>query len=131
MFSLDYHLSKFIMTQELWVEFLELLGFPLDPQNQSKNKQLVHLLNRLVETNHPDAIVKLALWYQSGSRGLTEDKPRAARLFLRAANLGSPEAMFQLSLCFEMGLGVEEDDEKARFWCEKAKEAGHPFASSP
>ncbi len=121
------------MTQESsdWEKFQQLLGFPLDPQNQYTNAQLVHLLNRLVEKNHPDAIVKLALWYQSGSRGLTVDEPRAARLFLRAANLGSPEAMFQLSLCFEMGLGVEEDYEKARFWCEKAKEAGHPFASNP
>jgi TPR repeat protein len=88
----------------------------------------VRHLESLVEKKNHKAIVRLALWYQSGRRGLPENKRYAAKLLERAAILGSSDAMYELSLCYEMGLGVVEDEQKAMHWCEKAMEAGHLFA---
>jgi TPR repeat protein len=127
MFSYNNLLGIMIQDSD-WKKFEDLLGFPLDPQNQYKNAQLVCFLKGLVEKNHPNAMVRLALWYQSGRRGLPENKLYAAKLFERAAILGSSDAMYELSLCYEMGLGVVEDEQKAMHWCEKAMEAGHLFA---
>jgi len=57
-----------------------------------------------------------------------DEKKESAQVQLRAAELGSIDAKFELSLYFEQGLGVPVDLEKAQHWLDLAAEAGHSRA---
>ena len=57
-----------------------------------------------------------------------DEKKESAQVQLRAAELGSLDAKFELSLYFEQGLGVPVDLEKAQHWLDLAAEAGHSRA---
>ena len=46
------------------------------------------------------------------------------------ANHGDAEAQYNLGYCYECGLGVEIDYEKAVFWYKKAAELGNPIAQT-
>ena len=115
---------------ELWNKFDKILGIPIGRQDSLKNTQMVLILHRLVELKDPKAMVRLGVWYQSGCRGLPENKRQAVSLFKQAAILSYAEAMFELSICFMDGHGVNEDEAIARDWYQKTKDAGYPCASS-
>lgn len=51
-----------------------------------------------------------------------ENRAKAFGLFQKAAEADSTDAQFNLGLCYERGLGVEEDKEKAAQWYRKAKD---------
>lgn len=51
-----------------------------------------------------------------------ENRAKAFGLFQKAAEADSRDAQFNLALCYERGLGVEEDKEKAAQWYRKAKD---------
>lgn len=60
--------------------------------------------------------------YQSG------DYVRALGIWRPLAELGSPEAQFNLGLLFQQGNGVEADAARAYEWYRKAAEGGYPRA---
>ena len=53
---------------------------------------------------------------------------RAAEQYLKAAEQGDVDAMYQLGECYEDGFGVEEDEEEAIKWYRKAAEQGNDDA---
>ena len=65
--------------------------------------------------------------YQSYS-GIEVDVYAAATWFESAAEAGNADAMTELGLCYELGCGKEQSDEKALDWYMKAAEKGHMTA---
>ena len=53
-----------------------------------------------------------------------EDFVQAARLFRIAAKQGDAKAQFNLALCYQQGLGVEQNDSEAFHWYHEAAEQG-------
>lgn len=54
----------------------------------------------------------------------------AAKLYLKAAELGLPAAMYRLARLYERGRGVRKDVEAATGWYKRAAEQGYPAAMS-
>ncbi|GAX23650.1 uncharacterized protein FisN_12Hh223 [Fistulifera solaris] len=75
--------------------------------------------------NNLDAAHEVALVYENGSHGIEVDVVGAVAWFEKAAEGGHVEAMAELGLCYELGLAVEQSDEKALEWYMKAAEKGH------
>ena len=75
--------------------------------------------------NNLDAAHEVALVYENGSHGIDIDVVAAVVWFEKAAEGGHVEAMAELGLCYELGLAVEQSDEKALEWYMKAAEKGH------
>lgn len=75
-----------------------------------------------------DAAHETALIYEFGRHSIEVDVVAAAVWFEKAADEGNVEAMTELGLCYELGCGVEQSDEKALDWYTKAANLGHPTA---
>lgn len=56
------------------------------------------------------------------------NKKLAATYFLKSAKLGNRTSMFNMGICYEMGLGVEKDLTQAALFYRTAAEKGHPTA---
>lgn len=69
-----------------------------------------------------DACFKLGQRFQSGGKGVYQNRKRAAHWFEKAANLDHDISQMRLGLKFRSSkYGVEKNDEKSSFWLEKAK----------
>jgi Sel1 repeat len=75
-----------------------------------------------------DAAYSSAMLYEYGRNGIEVDVVAAFRWFEKAAEAGHVEAMAELGLCYELGCGVEQNDEKALDWYTKAANEGHATA---
>lgn len=71
-----------------------------------------------------DAAHEMALLYERGARGVDHDVVLAAQWLERAAQAGHTEAMAELGLCYELGCGVEQSDERALDWYMRAANQG-------
>ena len=62
--------------------------------------------------------------------GLTvrQDCDTAVGLFSEAAERGVIDCQYDLARCYEQGVGVEKDWERAEYWYKKAEGKGHPKA---
>jgi len=81
-------------------------------------KDLPQLLAR-AEVSDPKALVDLGNRYSFGE-GVQQDLTRAFGLYLRAAESGSADGMFNVAACYRLGDGVEKDLLKAAEWYERA-----------
>src|SRR5215470_2559106 len=81
-------------------------------------KDLNHLLAR-AEVSDPKALVELGNRYSFGE-GVQQDLARAFSLYLRAAEAGSADGMFNVAACYRLGDGVEKNLLKAAEWYERA-----------
>jgi TPR repeat protein len=75
-----------------------------------------------------DAAHDLALIHEYARYGVPTDVVAAAAWFERAASAGHVEAMAELGLCYELGCGVDANDETALDWYMRAANAGHVTA---
>lgn len=75
-----------------------------------------------------EAAHELAVIYEFGHHGIEVDVVAAAEWFERAANQGNVESMVELGLCYELGAGVQQDDDKALDWYTQAANLGHATA---
>jgi len=78
--------------------------------------------------NDSDAAHEMAVIYEYGRHGVEIDVVAAAEWFERAAKKGNVESMVELGLCYELGAGVEQNDEEALDWYTKAANLGHENA---
>lgn len=63
-------------------------------------------------------------WKQGKEKYLAGDKKGAVPLFLKAANAGHSEAMYEMGYLYETGDGVTKDIKEAAGWYRKGAEAG-------
>jgi TPR repeat protein len=77
-----------------------------------------------VQQGHVGAMVALAYMYEQGHGG-DRDPSKAVALYRRAAELGSPDGMFNLFRAYTTGRGVGRPDAaQARAWLDQAAAAG-------
>jgi TPR repeat protein len=65
-----------------------------------------------------------AVIYEYGKYGVEVDIYLAAKWFHGAARAGNVESMAEYAMCLELGCGVEQSDEEALDWYQKAAELG-------
>ena len=68
------------------------------------------------------------LYQQSCASNNEENFTDAVRLLTEAAEAGSDNAMYDLSICYEEGKGVKRNVNWAAYWCIKAANEGHKRA---
>lgn len=81
----------------------------------------------LADANDPRALVELGNRYSFGD-GVAHDLSRAFLLYLRAAELGLSDGMFNVAACYRLGEGVAKDLAAAATWYERALENDKIFA---
>ena len=59
---------------------------------------------------------KLASLYESGRDGVPKNLPKAAALYLKAAEQGRADAQYNLAMMYESGHGVAKDAAEAARW---------------
>ena len=84
---------------------------------------------RAVERGDCDGVGLLGFWRLNGLGDVESDAAYAFEYFLKAANLGSPEACELVGEAYRFGVGVERDEAKAFEWYRKAAELGIPTAA--
>jgi hypothetical protein len=67
-----------------------------------------------------DAANQLGTEYERGSAGRTIDPVRAVEYYRKAAERGSDKGAYNLGAAYFNGFGVARDDDKAKFWLDKA-----------
>ena len=72
-----------------------------------------------------DCAHETAVIYEYGKYGVEVDIYLAAKWFHGAAKAGHIESMAEYAMCLELGCGVEQSDEEALDWYQKAAELGH------
>jgi TPR repeat protein len=94
-----------------------------DQMGKTDEEDVEDVMKR-VEANDAGSIYILAGYYKHGSRGLRQDSTRAMELYVRAAELGSSKAHYNLGVYYDDG----GDLKKAKFHYEAAAMAGHEVA---
>lgn len=80
-------------------------------------------------TSEADRLFYLGLAYQDGDHGMNQDYGTAMRLYRKAAEAGSAEAMANIGCMYKYGMGVVSNSIRAAYWLTKAANAGDSFGS--
>ena len=70
------------------------------------------------------AIYLIGYCYMQGGCGIEVNEEYAFEQYLKAAELGHVESMYEVSWCYENAVGVEADPERAAEWYRKYQEEG-------
>jgi len=82
----------------------------------------------LMDKGNAEGCLLLASYYDRGRRGLQQDLQKANELLLKAGELGSVEAYYNLGNHYDNGRGVERDKKKAQHYWELAAIGGDVHA---
>lgn len=82
------------------------------------------------EQNYARGLNLLAICYKTGGKGVDINESLAFKLFDQSARLGSPFGQRYLGECFEYGIGVEKDIDKAISLYRKAVDNGWYYADA-
>lgn len=70
------------------------------------------------------AIYLIGYCYMQGGYGIEINEEYAFEQYLKAAELGHVESMYEVAWCYENAVGVEADSESAAMWYQKYEEEG-------
>jgi TPR repeat protein len=90
---------------------------------RSHEKAIVFLKESADNGNYP-AEFQLGSLYNDGLGGIAQDKAQACKLFEEAADQGHTMAMHNTGYCYQSGVGVKKDLDKAIHYYPMATEAG-------
>jgi hypothetical protein len=94
------------------------------------NAENLARLRRQVEKDVPEAIEHLAECYRDGKMGLVKSAKKAAKIYKRAVELGSVDAMVSLASLFQTGSGVKLNIKKAEQLFRMAADLGDAVAQA-
>lgn len=84
-----------------------------EARNERHNVKLVqNLLEKAMKLGNPKAIYALGTWYLHG-KNVVKDTSKAIEFFKLASEGDVSDAYFDLAVCFEKGVGVKLNEEKA------------------
>jgi TPR repeat protein len=93
------------------------------------DEEILPRLMKRVELKDPQALFCVAMAYKNGHYGLPVDQIKCLDLMRRSAGLGTQEAQYQLETFHRFGeMGLEQNEEEAHKYLEKAAEGGFMFA---
>ena len=78
----------------------------------------------------PDSMCRVASYYFGGEMGCMQNKAKGLKLYQGALEAGSGRAARSLGLCYDLGDGVDQDEEKALEYYQRAVELGFEPAYS-
>ncbi len=95
-------------------------------KEEDKHDEGFMFLSQAAERGMVEACKLLGILYTSGQYDPypAKDSRKAISLYKQAADQGDEEAMYWLSQCYEMGIGVEKNPEEAALWREMALDHG-------
>ena len=83
-----------------------------------------------VKRGDESAKTKLAWYMLSGREGADVDTKSAVALLEERVKKGDAEAMWMLGVCFEFGLGIERDIERASMLYSQSKNGGNEIGEN-
>lgn len=95
---------------------------------EADRNEAAEWLARADGSGHKAAANRLGELYREGP-GRLQQPAKARSLFLRAAERGDPNAMYNLALVFDDAIGGPRDTESALDWYVRAADAGHEKAA--
>ena len=78
--------------------------------------------------NQPEVLYRISNLYKTGHKEIQQDNAKSLQYLRQAAELGMPDAMFDLGIRYEKGDGVVANIQTALIWINKAADAGHDKA---
>lgn len=129
--KIDYDKSLYWMTKAADEEHYDALKFLMFMYNVEATPyefdfaKSVEFAERVLEQNpeDSDAMFTIGYCYSVGGYGIEVDYEEAVKWYTKAAELGEPDAMYNLALCYYYGYGVEVDQEKFDMWMQAYEEA--------
>ena len=129
--EIDYDKSLYWMTKAADEEHYDALKFLMFMYNVEASPyefdfaKSVEFAERVLEQNpeDSDAMFTIGYCYSVGGYGIEVDYEEAVKWYTKAAELGEPDAMYNLALCYYYGYGVEVDQEKFDMWMQAYEEA--------
>ena len=106
---------------------MEVCPFCKTPPSNSDEEELQRI-NKLMERGNAVAFYQLGGYYKDGINGMPQDQERGNELWLKAGELGSADAYFNLGIAYENGRGVAIDKKKAKHYYELAAMSGSVIA---
>lgn len=129
--EIDYDKSLYWMTKAADEEYYDALKFLMfmhyvdaSPYEFDFAKSIEYA-KKVLEQNpeDSDAMFTIGYCYTVGGYGIELDYEEAVKWYTKAAELGEPDAMYNLALCYYYGYGVEVDQEKGDMWMQAYEEA--------
>lgn len=129
--EIDYDKSLYWMNKAADEEHYDALKFLMFMYNVEASPyefdfaKSVEFAERVLEQNpeDSDAMFTIGYCYSVGGYGIEIDYEEAVKWYTKAAELGEPDAMYNLALCYYYGYGVEVDQEKFDMWMQAYEEA--------
>lgn len=129
--EIDYDKSLYWMNKAADEEHYDALKFLMFMYNVEASPyefdfaKSVEFAERVLEQNpeDSDAMFTIGYCYSVGGYGIEVDYEEAVKWYTKAAELGEPDAMYNLALCYYYGYGVEVDQEKFDMWMQAYEEA--------
>lgn len=90
---------------------------------EPSDEKAVEYYLKAVELGSPYAMCEMGKWYRQGTVAVEKNTEKALELFEKAAELGEPRAFKELAHCYEYGMGVEKDLQKALQYAKDAYQA--------
>ena len=106
----------------------EYLSAGLKQLEESDSQKINEFRSGLAEKNCIYALVDLGNDYYEGKNGCEVDRNKAYELYKKAADQGSPEALYYMAYGFRSGECFEADYQIALMYALKSKELGFPRA---
>lgn len=91
---------------------------------EKDEKRGFELIKQAADDGIPEAMYRIAFHYREGTSEAKQDDKIAFEYFKKAADKGFPPACVETGLCYENGVGVEENKEEAFRCYEKGAQAG-------
>ena len=104
-----------------------LCAFCRTPEATS-DEENAERIKKLMDTDNAYAFYTLGGYYDRGVMGMPQDFAKANELYLKAGELGCPEAYYNLGTAYYNGRGVEVDKKKAKHYWELAAINGNVHA---
>lgn len=97
---------------------------------EGRHQEAADTLDLGARLDDADCLVTLAYEY-SIPDGVGQDMEKTFAFSLKAADLGHPAGMYNVSMCFREGVGTDRDDREAFEWMKNAAKAGFEEAYLP
>jgi len=99
-----------------------------DGDTKGTAKEMMDFYLMAASLNQADVLYRISTLYKNGYKEIRQDDAKSLDYLRQAAELGLPDAMFDLGIRYEKGDGVVSNVQKALEWINKAADAGHDKA---
>ena len=100
----------------------------IDDGAKGTSTEMLNYYLKAASLKQPDVLYRISNLYKTGYKDIPQDTAKSIDYLRQAAELGDPDAMFDLGIRYEKGDGLVANVQKALEWINKAADAGHAQA---